>query len=132
MVKMDHFVELMFYNEDGEAVATPGTSYDETLSDVCRIKIDFSKFDSVRMRVVVTAQGDEAGNNKGIEVYDVTGAAQLCEVEWNGNTLQVALAGSWTAQNSMTVDSELTVRFKASSGTESLTVYRVELQIMYT
>lgn len=108
----------------------PNTSYTETYQKV-RTKFDFSKINVVCMRIVVTAQGNEAGAGKGIEIYDVTGTQSLCEVTWDGNAAQQGLAGAWTNTNIPTVDSVITIRVKGSSATEDIDLYQAELQIFY-
>jgi len=120
----------LFDEEDGENVGVPGVAYAEQAPlPNKRAKIDFRKFEMLEARIVVTAQGDEAGAGKGIEIYDQTGGAQLCEVTWDGAALQQALAGSWTSTHIPNSDSELRIRVKGSSGTESITIYAVDLQI---
>lgn len=122
-------VTRLFQNTAGQVAAAPGVAYVEFDADY-RTNIDFSTFHAVRARLVVTAQGDEAGADKGIEIYDSTGTAQICEVEWTGNALQNALAGSF-ATTVPTVASGIQIRVKGSTGTENITVYAVDLEIDY-
>jgi len=80
------------------------------------------------MRLVVTAQGNEAGSNKGIEIYDLTNASQMCEVTWNGNALQNSLTASWVGGTQLSGDIVLVARVKGSSATEDITIYSFEFQ----
>jgi len=121
----------LFSNTDGETHANPGAAYAEFDVDY-RTNIDFSTLHAVQARVVVTAQGDEATDNKGIDIYNNTGAAQLCEVTWNGAALQQCLAGSWSTTNMPIVASQITIRDKGSTGTEDITIYTVDLEIGYS
>ena len=123
-------VTRLFQNTAGEAHAAPGVAYVEFDSDY-RTNIDFSTFHAVQARIIVTAQGNEAGNGKGIEIYDSTGTAQICEVTWDGAALQNALAGSFSTANIPTVASGIQIRDKGSSGTENITIYAVDLEIDY-
>lgn len=122
------FVRL-FSNTAGQAHAAPGVAYAEFDADF-RTNIDFSTIKAIQARIIVTAQGNEAGNGKGVEVYNATGTVQICEVTWDGAALQSALAGSW-ATTVPTVASQLQIRDKASSGTENMTLYTVDLEIDY-
>jgi len=123
------FVTRFYTLTAGTAVAAPGTAYVEFDANY-RANIDFSTIHAARARIVVTAQGNEAGNGKGIEIYDSTGPAQVCEVTWDGVGLQNAVAGSF-ATTVPTVASELTIRVKASSVTENITIYTVDLEVEY-
>jgi len=123
------FVTRLFQDMSGQVAQAPGTIYVE-LDQTLRAMIDFSAIRGTRARVVVSAQGNEAGDSKGIEVY-LNGVAQVCEVTWNGNALQVCLAGSWTALVGYGTDLTLQVDVKASSATENITVYTVDLEIEY-
>jgi len=129
LVLRHQFSVKMYVNRAGETYLNPGVAYAEWDANL-RTKIDFSHIKAVNARVVVTAVGNEAGSGKGIEVYDVTGTASICEVTWNGAAAQQGLAGSWTSVTK-TADSVLTVRVKGSSATEDITVYVVELQVEY-
>lgn len=134
MAKMKQMCVLLFFDEEGEEDVDVGTAYAEYIKtgvQVSRDKIDFDKFNSVAMRIVVTAIGNEAGAGKGIEIYDVTNTTQLCEVTWDGSAQQIALSGSWVAQNSMIGDVTICARLKGSSATEDITIWKIELQIMY-
>lgn len=108
--------------------AAPGAAYVE-LTALYRDNIDFSRLSVKQARVIVSGIGNEAGNDKGIEVYDSTNAAQICEVTWNGNAQQNGLVGTWTDCN-LRVAVGIQVRVKASSGTENITVDKVELQLL--
>lgn len=106
----------------------PGLAYAEFDSDY-RTNIDFSTMHAVQARIIVTAQGDNAGAGKGIEIYDATGTAQVCEVVWDGAALQQALAGSFSTTNIPTVASELQIRDKGAVAGEQITIYAVDLEI---
>jgi len=121
----------LFDDEGGYNLGVPGMSYIEQAPlQYKRAMIDFKKFEMLEARVVVTAQGDEAGAGKGVEIYDQTGGAQLCEVTWTGATLQQALAGSWTNSHKPNSDRLLLIRVKGSSATEAITLYAVTLQLI--
>jgi len=123
-------VVRLFDDEAGETIAAPSTSYTEAAPlPNKRAKVDFSKFQVLNSRVVVTAQGDEAGAGKGIEIWNQTGSAQLCQVTWSGSALQQALTAAWSNAHRPTADSELRIRVKGSSGTENLTIYAVDLEM---
>ena len=119
----------MFLDPAGNA-KTPNIAYAESIANI-RSAIAFERIMDEYARVVVTAQGDNAGAGKGIEIYDVTAAAQICEVIWDSNALQAALTGTWTACN-LTADSVIAVRVKegAAAG-EQITVYTVDFQVEY-
>ena len=120
----------LFQNTAGQTHLAPDTTYVEFDTDY-RTNIDFSTFHAWQARIIVTAQGNEAGNGKGIEIYDNTGTAQICEVIWDGNALQNALAGAFSTANMPIVASEITIRDKGSSGTEDITIRAVDLEIDY-
>lgn len=131
MVIAHKFVVRLFEETAGELFSDPGVAYAEFSANI-RAKIDFSKIQAFESRIVVTAQGNEVNDptTKGIEIYNQTGGAQLCQVEWLGNALQQALAGSWTA-TTISADSELRIRVKGSSATEDITIYAVDLEVQY-
>jgi len=108
----------------------PGVAYVEIDTNL-RNKIDFSKIDVLAMRVVITAQGNNAAAGKGIEIYDVTGTQALCEVIWDGTAWQYGLAGSWTNTNIPTVDSVITARVKGAVATEDFDIHVISFQILY-
>jgi len=118
----------MFLDPAGNA-KTPNIAYAESIANI-RSAIAFERLMDEYARVVVTAQGDNAGAGKGIEIYDVTGAAQICEVTWDGNGLQTALAGTWTACN-LTVDSVIAIRLKGAAAAEAITTYAIDFQLEY-
>lgn len=126
-----HLVGMrMFFDQAGVAcVPGGGGAYAESIANI-RSKIAFERLLDIYARVVVTAQGDNVGAGKGIEIYNVTGAAQICEVTWDGNALQTALAGTWTACN-LTADSVIAVRMKESAVGETITVYAVDFEVEY-
>jgi len=74
--------------------------------------------------------GNEATAGKGIEIYNGTDAATICEVTWDGSTQQNALAGSWTTCG-LRAAKDIQVRVKGSSATEDITVDKVELQLLF-
>lgn len=123
-------VTRLFQDTAGQVAAAPGAVYAEFDADY-RTNIDFSTFHAVQARIIVTAQGNEAGADKGIEIYDSTGAAQICEVEWTGVGLQQALVGSFSTTNIPTVASGIQIRVKGSTGTENITIHAVDLEIDY-
>jgi len=113
-----------------QIVATaPDVAYVE-LSALYRTNIDFSKLAVKQARVIVSAIGDEAGAGKGIEIWNGTDGAAICEVTWDGNAQQNALAGALTTCNLRTAK-DIYVRVKGSSATENITVDKVELQFTF-
>jgi len=109
--------------------AAPGAAYVE-LSALYRTNIDFSKLAVKQARVIVSAIGNEAGASKGIEIWNNTDGAAICEVTWDGNVQQNALAGALTTCNLRTAK-DVYVRVKGSSATENITVDKVELQFTF-
>lgn len=107
----------------------PGTAYAE-LSPLYRTNIDFSRLSVKQARVVVSAVGNEAGAGKGIQIYNSSDAAAICEVTWDGTAQQNGLAGSWTTCSTR-AGKDIQVRVKGSSGTEDVTVDKVELQLLF-
>lgn len=113
-----------------QIVATaPDVAYVE-LSALYRTNIDFSKLAVKQARVIVSAIGDEAGAGKGIEIWNNTDGAAICEVTWDGVAQQNALAGALTTCNLRTAK-DIYVRVKGSSATENITVDKVELQFTF-
>jgi len=119
----------LFQDTNGQA-HVPGLAYAEFDVDY-RMNIDFSTFHAWQARIIVTAQGNDVGADKGIEIYDATTPAQLCEVEWTGNVLQNALAGSFSTANMPTAASQLQIRDKGAIAGEQITIYAVDLEIDY-
>lgn len=120
----------LFDDEAGETIAAPGTAYTEAAPlPNKRARVPFNKFNVLNSRVVVTAQGNEVGSGKGVEIWNQTGSAQLCQVTWSGNALQQALTAAWSNAHRPTADSELRIRVKGSSATENLTIYAVDLEL---
>lgn len=109
--------------------AAPDVAYVE-LSALYRSNIDFSKLAVKQARVIVSAIGDEAGAGKGIQIWNTTDGAAICEVTWDGNAQQNALAGALTTCNLRTAK-DIYVRVKGSSATENITVDKVELQFTF-
>ncbi len=128
MVKR-HIESIVFLADNSGVGAVFGVAYNE-INVRLRSTVDLSKFFVKNVRVIVGAVGDEAGAGKGIEIYNFTDAALLCEVTWAGNGIQQGLAGAWTA---CILDKEvvLCIMAKGSSVTETVTAYRIELQIEY-
>ena len=127
--------EALFTRVDSYALlfvqdaAIPGVAYAEVDAKL-RTKVDFSKFTVKNARVIISGIGDNVGAGKGIEVYNVTDGATICEVIWDGNAQQNALAGSWTVC-ALTAEKEITIRRKGSAAGETITIDRVELQIEF-
>jgi hypothetical protein len=116
---------LLRFETTGKVYTAPGINYVDVDASA-KTKIDFTTWMPKLIRIVVTAQGNEAGNAKGYAVY-TSGGVKECEVIWNGNALQTCLAGSWTTF-SETTDLQLVLRVKGSSGTEDMTCYMAEMQ----
>lgn len=109
--------------------AAPDTAYVE-LSALYRTNIDFSKLAVKQARVIISGIGNEVTAGKGIEIYNSTDAAAICEATWDGNAQQNGLAGTWTDCN-LRAAKDIQVRVKGSSGTEDITVDKVELQVLF-
>ncbi|MBA7606694.1 hypothetical protein ES703_13844 [subsurface metagenome] len=111
-----------------QVVATdPDTAYTE-LSALYRTNLDFSKLGIKEARIIVSGIGNEGTAGKGIQIWNSTDSAEICKVEWNGDTQQNALASSW-ATVSLRKAVDVQIRVKASSATEDITVDKVELQL---
>ena len=124
--KVDSYA-LLFVQQ---AVVNPNTSYVEVDTKL-RTKVDFSKFTAKNARVIISGIGNETPcAGKGIEIYNVTDGAAICEVTWDGNAQQNALTGSWIACV-LSAEKEITIRVKGCSATEDITIDRVELQIEF-
>jgi hypothetical protein len=114
----------------GVTATTPDTSYTEDAGfTMYRTGVDFRYMDAALARVIVSGIGDEAGNGKGVEIYDTTNAASIAAVTWDGNAQQNAVVGAWTTCTTIT-DVVLAVRVKGSSATEDITLNKVVLQLM--
>lgn len=113
-----------------QVIATdPGTAYVE-LSALYRTNVDFSKLAVKQARVIISGIGNEATAGKGIEIYNSTDGAAICEVTWDGDAQQNGLVGTWTDCN-LRAAKDIQVRVKASSVTEDITVDKVELQVLF-
>lgn len=109
----------------GTTHTTIGTDYLE-FSSYMRTNVDFTYYRPTEMRLVIIAQGSEAGNGKGIRIG--LGTAE-CVHTWNGNAVERAYT-SWVNLTTagLSAETEMSFQGKGCSGTEDLTVYRVELQ----
>ncbi len=113
-----------------QVVVNPGAAYAEVDAKL-RTKIDFSKFTAKNARVIISGIGNETPcAGKGIEIFNVTDGAAICDVTWDDNAQQNALAGAWTVC-ALTAEKEVTIRVKGCSATEDITIDRVELQIEF-
>jgi hypothetical protein len=123
--------EIMFFNDTGLVVSAPGVAYVEA-TNKARTLLDFSRVEAVYMRIITIAQGDEAGADKGMEIYDLAHTQQLCEVEWTGNALSYA-AGLWIDVTALALadDTIISLRVKGSSATEDITIYKAAMQLRY-
>ena len=117
---------LLYYNPSG-ASFTPGTSYiTPTPLQSARTRIDFGYLRPRFIRVVVYGGGNEAGAGKGVAIVNPATGETVCNVEWSGTSLGLN-EGNWTPI-SYTSAQSLLVAVKASSSTETLTIYRIEVQ----
>ncbi|MBA7644657.1 hypothetical protein ES703_52401 [subsurface metagenome] len=111
-----------------QVVATdPDTAYTE-LSALYRTNLDFSKLGIKEARIIVSGIGNEATAGKGIQIWNSTDGAEICKAEWDADSQQNALAGSW-ATVSLRKAVDVQIRVKGSSATEDVTVDKVELQL---
>lgn len=93
--------------------------------------VDFDKLANARFaRIVIGGYGDEAGNGKGIRVYNTSNATEICKVEWNGNAWLWSLAGPWTAID-QSGDGHIWLEVKASSATENMGLWSANLQLLH-
>lgn len=102
----------------------PGLSYAEIVSPL-RQQIDFSRKQSMLMRVLAHGWGTETGNAKGIAITDASGNV-LAEVAWDGDS-EAERLGQWTS-TIIVVDTLTQLRAKGSSATESLVLNKVVLE----
>lgn len=109
--------------------SAPGTAYIE-VSALYRTNLDLMKLPAKQARVIVSAIGNEAGAGKGIQIWNSTDSAEICAVTWDGDTQQNALAGSW-ADVTIRGAKDIQVRVKGASGTENITIDKVELQLTF-
>ena len=124
---------LRLLNEpQGYLVENPGTDFVEIASYNLRTHLDWEKLVPKKCRVVVTASGNELGW-KAVDIYDVSREIQICQREWGGTGVQRTLRGPWTDFPLKTYrgDDVIAVRVKGSSSTEDITLYVVDLQILY-
>jgi len=112
----------------GQTKINPGTTYVEWDSKL-RARIDLAARPRYRVRLIVTAQGNEGGAGKGIQLYNVTDAAPIVDGTWDGTALQVAKASSWVLFD---VSGEIVfaVHVKGSRGTEDITAYMIEAEFV--
>ena len=107
-------------------MVNPGTAYVEASSNL-RASVPFGVDAPGYVRIVVAqASGNEAGSSKGLQVWNVTDSAAVCEVTWNG-TGAADRAGAWTA-TALAADKMVTLRVKGSSATEDMTFGAVHLE----
>jgi len=117
---------LLFYNSSGQSF-TPGTTYvTPSVLENARTRIDFSYVKPRFIRVIVYGGGDEAGAGKGVAIINPATVETVCKVEWSGTTVGL-YQGDWTPI-SYTSEQPLLVAIKASSSTETITIYRIEVQ----
>lgn len=109
----------------GTTHTTIGTTYTE-FSSYMRTNVDFTYYRPTEMRLVIIAQGSEAGNGKGIRIG--LGTAE-CEHTWDGNAVERAYT-AWADLTTagLSAETEMSFQGKGSSASEDLTVFRVELQ----
>lgn len=122
-----------FFGITGYQKVNPGVAYVELdgVNYATNTNIPFDKLPAGRMqvRIVAGVLNNEAGNGKGVQINTAGGA--LCEVVWNGGAGAAARRiGAWT-DVPYTTDLEISIKVKASSATEDLTLYYVVLEIAY-
>lgn len=115
---------LSFLTPPGIAIDPPGTTYAE-ISQALRQNIDWSDLTDAEARILVRGWGNETGNAKGIALHD--GTNTICEVEWNGHTESLR-TGAFTAVT-LTADTQMQLRAKGSSATESLILVAVIVEV---
>lgn len=116
---------MLFCYYDGKVFVNPGTTYTQWSTALQR-PIDLT--DVTDARIIVAAQGNEAGSGKGIEIHNDTDGSSLCEYTWNGSARQNGKAGSWTSV-SLSGEKVLEPYFKGSSATEDITFWAIYLQV---
>jgi len=107
----------------GTVALVPGTTYAE-LSTALRQQFDFTELTAVEARILVRGWGTEAGSGKGVALHDGTNV--LAEVLWNGDT-ETTRTGTFTAVT-LTADTQLQLRCRGSSATESLILTSVVVE----
>lgn len=114
----------------GASVTNPGTSYSQAFTGYIGYRnLQEVYFRPSKFRVVVVAQGNEAGSGKGIAIYDATSLTKIGEATWDGSAQTIA-ASTWTDWPSGLNDG-FQIYAKGSSASEDLTLYSVELQYLY-
>lgn len=131
-----HYTMLTGFNNT-YVDASPGTSYVTFDSGSglpaihTNVDVDFRLFTADYARVIVSGAGNEAGNPKGIRITDDVDFNTLCEFEWGGSSFQTAVAGSWkpVPPTLWNEKKELIIRVRGASGTEDITIRRIDVQI---
>jgi len=113
-------------------VEDPGTTPVEIASYNLRTCLDWAKLVPKKCRVIATASGNELGW-KAVEIYDVSRETFICDVEWGGTGINRTLRGLWYdfPLKNYRDDDVITIRVRGSSATEDITLYVVDLQILY-
>jgi len=123
------FDTQLLYDNAGISLGAIGTSYVDILTDNWPF-IDFSMILVRASRIIISAVGNETGTGKGIKV--LAGSAVLGEVVWDGSTKQENIRSSWNSINLDTsLDTQIKIQAKASSATETITVYALRLQLLH-
>lgn len=116
------YSKTMFYEQGGK-LYTPGDTVYHSITE-SEAKVANDVFEPKFARIVARVDADEAGT-KALKIYD--GAADVAEVEWDGSSV-LTIASAWTAYTDET-DRTMSVRYKASSNTETITIYNVALEM---
>jgi len=114
--------KTMFFNIDGKDY-TPGDTNWHAI-DETQAKVANDYFKPSYARIVARVNADEAGA-KYLKITD--GAADVAEVTWSG-AAAATIASAWTAYTD-TTDRTMKVEYKASSNTETVTLYNVAFEM---
>jgi len=112
----------------GKTKITPGTTYVEW-DNKLRQRIELTSRPRYKVRLIITAQGNETGENKGIQLYNVTDGVAVVDYTWDGTALQVTRRSDFALLN-VSADITFAVYVKGSSGTENITAYVIEAEFI--
>lgn len=102
--------------------ATPGAAFALNLEDEVDLRY------VCHARVSARAQGNEAGNNKGVNIYDVSTGAILCDTgTWAGNAVTY-ITGPWT-NVTVNVLRNCNAYGYSDSGTEDIDCWKATLEL---
>lgn len=118
---------LLVSDNTGIDLGAIGTSYTPVL-DRHNPDINLAMMVIRAVRIIASVKGDENGE-KGIKVF--AGTNELGEIAWSGTNEEKNAKSSWKGINlDAEADVSLNIKAKASSETESVTVYSVRVQFV--